>query len=205
MLRTSIEFRLVADQHRALQVAHVEEEEGFVGENFRVGELEGVEGTDRSELEDVGGRLRLAERFGNLFDRRAQHPADEIARFADRSFRIARAIRASPAGERDRRDRRAIEHEIFAFLVENREAVESQRAAEQFDRRVRLFDDAQKRVRDRKPRSAQALGAAAESLSRSLICCASSSAVVDLLRERRARRSWSGRIDARPCVGAGLF
>ena len=49
--------------------------------------------------------------------------------------------------EADGRDRRAIEHEILAFLIEDREAVEAQGAAQQFDRRGRLLDDAKKRVR----------------------------------------------------------
>ena len=41
------------------------------------GELEGVERTDWRELEDAGRCFRFADRFGNLFHRRAQHAADE--------------------------------------------------------------------------------------------------------------------------------
>ena len=50
---------LAADEHRALQVAHVEQEESVVRENFRIGEFEGVERADRSELKEVGGDTRL--------------------------------------------------------------------------------------------------------------------------------------------------
>ena len=49
------QLRLVPDQHRALLVTHVEEEESFVGEHLRVGELESVEGTNRRELKNAGG------------------------------------------------------------------------------------------------------------------------------------------------------
>ena len=43
--------------------------------------------------------------------------------------------------------RRDIEHEIPAFLVENGETVKAKRVSKQFDRSVRLLDDAQQSAR----------------------------------------------------------
>ena len=88
------ELAFVADQDGALLVAHVEEEERFVGEDARVGELEGVEGADRRELEKAGRPLHFRHGFGNLFDRRAEQSADEIARLAGSRTAEGSAARA---------------------------------------------------------------------------------------------------------------
>ena len=63
--------------------------------------------------------------------------------------------------------RRAIEHEIFAFLVQDREAVEAKGVAEQIDRRVRLLDDAEERFGIGN-RDGAAFGAAAQFLEQKL-------------------------------------
>ena len=43
-------------------------------------------------------------------------------------------------------NRCAIEHEIFAFLIEHREAIQAQRIAQEIDRRLRLLDYSQERI-----------------------------------------------------------
>jgi hypothetical protein len=57
----------------------------------------------------------------------------------------------------------AIEDEIFALLVQNRQAVETERIAQQVDRRIRLLDDAEERSGVRNGDRAY-FGAAAEVL-----------------------------------------
>src|SRR5262245_10007372 len=56
------QLSLLANQDGALQMAHVEEEEGFVLKSLRIGEAESVEGTNGCELKHVGRALGFAHR-----------------------------------------------------------------------------------------------------------------------------------------------
>src|SRR2546423_14280610 len=62
-----------------------------------------------------------------------------------------------------RQNRRAIQDEVFAFLIQNGEPVEPKRVAEQIDRRVGLLDNAEEYGRIGN-RDGAAFGAAAEFL-----------------------------------------
>ena len=112
----------------------------------------------------------LAARLGDLFNRRAQHATDQIFRLGDailaiQFFLARRAIAAISCVTIRffRQDRRAIEHEIPALLVQNREAVEAKGVPQEIDRRVWLLDNAQQRGRIGN-RNRASFGAAAQVL-----------------------------------------
>src|SRR5688572_21556363 len=74
------ELSFAADKDRALQMSHIEQEEGVVCENFGIGEFESVKGADWRELENVGWDPRLGAGLGNLLNRWPQHSPHEVLR-----------------------------------------------------------------------------------------------------------------------------
>src|SRR5205085_4147975 len=92
----------------------------------------------------------------------AQHSADQIFRLSHNpcSAGTRRFFRCRSVISRTS-DWRNIENEVFAFLVQNGEAVQSQRISKQIQWSVRLLDDAQncRRIGNRERTS---LGAAAK-------------------------------------------
>ena len=124
-------------------MSHVEQEKRVIGENFRIGELERVEGTNRRDLKQLGRKANLARRRRDHFDLTSRNSTDEIfglgedTRSAGRRFFRCRSFLAVPANRRD------VEHEVLAFLVQDCEPVQAQRVSKQIKRRVRLLDDSQ--------------------------------------------------------------
>jgi hypothetical protein len=137
MLRTSTSS-LFADEHRALQVSHIEKQESLVMENFRVTEFEGVKRAYGSELDDIYRDPRFGHRFGDLLDSLAQHSTNEVFGFCyhavlDRRHVWSRArsgfigivvVRVLCA------NRRNIEYEILALLIEHGQSMQAQCIAE---------------------------------------------------------------------------
>src|SRR5690242_14282952 len=103
-------------------MSHVEKQKRVVIKNVGISELEGVEGADRRQLENVGSELGFAECLEQLLDGSAQHSADQIARLGQdptlhRDVAIFESFSRrlfSTVGV----DRRNVEHEVPAFLIQ---------------------------------------------------------------------------------------
>src|SRR5881275_2207460 len=145
----------------------IEQEKGVVRKNFGIGKFECVKGTDRGKLKHLGREPDFSRSRDNLLYLASQHSADKIFRLRDNS-----ALHGPFASSRRRvfhyrsaidlaGNRRDIEHEVFTFLIQHRQSVESQCVPKQIDRRVRLLDDAQNRARIRN-RERASFGAAAQ-------------------------------------------